>query len=734
MFCNKCGNKIDDDSVFCNMCGSDTGVKNSDETNVSNTEDQGVKLDIQTGNNYADFKQFVDNGVRNNTEFSSAKDILENSKPLKFVWIILLVGAVIGVVLSLVQKMDIVLSLIFTLVVIAWGAFPIAYFIGISKSSKLRKQVHYIDTKVDIDNLINFLNTNLYNIYPSLGSWQRGKNEAIVCKFNKKVCVIIDFSCTDDGKNYFTINTKKEKDLLVWMMSGDFNVTRTNAGFSEYSCLYKISQIVESSIEYYVKNVQKDTDIELVDTPKTNTDTNIAQNTEQQNNNSQSVKQPLETNKNKGKNKTVLICGIVAIIIIAVVLISVGNDKSVTDQTNSEQTNKDAELELSKTFTDEEEGISFNYPQDWQRSKSSINGVDVIVLLKAPEELTIATNMSIGKTDMATDKYTLTDSKSNIAKTFSEYGLEVQEVVDTTIDGIRGRKISSILTDEYNVVQYVYSIDNDVYTVTFTTLIDNFNEYEPIFDSIIDSYTITRTPSSNSQDNGLSKQQALEVAQQFIDTHPLYERTITGDIEYEPEGYPYSTEGLYKIQLIADDGSYRTMWVQKSNGDIFISSDGNVLLTGEEFYDDLSVSFQYNDEILFDGTTIISDYLGKRPKYLYDDFGQPEYGTDVDGSLYEGGSYMGYDGIEFVYDEETSSIEYIFVAPSMCTFNGVSLDKNREELVNLLGTPSSEDIINDDMNETYYYLMTYYMGSYTIQFELENEYSDAYLIGFYYNE
>lgn len=476
-------------------------------------------------------------------------------------------------------------------------------------------------------------------------------------------------------------------------------------------------------------NAQKVETLELEPNPK--------QNTEQQNGNLKSRKNPSKTNKNSIVNKILSLCMIITFIVVVLLIIDPNINKDTSKQTKHE------EVKLSKTFTDSESGISFNYPEEWEISENLKPGE--VVYLAAPKELGYTVAMNISKDDMIIEMYRSYNSNSSISKSLELSGFDVQDVVDTTIDGISGRKIIYTLTNEhdeykeYSALQYIYSIDDVVYLISFTAPIDNLDEYEPIFNSIMESYAINSSTEITHQDqqsenDGLSKQQALAVAQEFIDTHPLYDRIITGDIEYEPEGYPYSTEGLYGIQLIADDGSYRTMWVQKSNGDIFISSDSVTLLTGEEFYDDLSVSFQYSDEILFDGTTIISDYLGTRPKYLYDDFGPPEYGTDVDGSLYEGGSYMGYDGIEFVYDEDTSSIEYIFVDPTMCTFNGVTLDKNHDELVNLLGIPSSEGIINDDMNETYYYLMTYYMGSYTIQFELENEYSNAYLIGFYYNE
>lgn len=90
----------------------------------------------------------------------------------------------------------------------------------------------------------------------------------------------------------------------------------------------------------------------------------------------------------------------------------------------------------------------------------------------------------------------------------------------------------------------------------------------------------------------LTEKDAIHIAQQFLDEHPLYLRTITGVVKYEPadKTFNYDFTGLYHIELVADDGSNRSMWVSKETGDIFISPDGNVLLTGEEYYETIIVN------------------------------------------------------------------------------------------------------------------------------------------------
>ena len=77
---------------------------------------------------------------------------------------------------------------------------------------------------------------------------------------------------------------------------------------------------------------------------------------------------------------------------------------------------------------------------------------------------------------------------------------------------------------------------------------------------------------------------ALRIAQRFLDDHPLYsqERTITGVVEFERDGANFDTTGFYFIQLAHNDGSFRSMWVQRSTGEVYISPDGIILLPGVE--------------------------------------------------------------------------------------------------------------------------------------------------------
>lgn len=135
----------------------------------------------------------------------------------------------------------------------------------------------------------------------------------------------------------------------------------------------------------------------------------------------------------------------------------------------------------------------------------------------------------------------------------------------------------------------------------------------------------------------LTEDKALEIAGQFLDTHPLYKRTLTGEIEYESANQEYDTTGLYRIGIIADDGSARSMWVSKATGEVFISPDGAILLTGEEYYDTVCLNpipairkFINPDpsipEVIYNGSPV-TQLFGLGEDEIIELFGEPDETT-----------------------------------------------------------------------------------------------------------
>lgn len=207
------------------------------------------------------------------------------------------------------------------------------------------------------------------------------------------------------------------------------------------------------------------------------------------------------------------------------------------------------------------------------------------------------------------------------------------------------------------------------------------------------------------------------------------ENTITGNIEYEPQVNEFSTKGLYRVKLIDSYGARRAMWVDKTNGSIFLSTDGVVLRDGEEVYEELFGSTRNDNELLFEGIKV-REYLGSPRSVVYDNFGPAKYGTDIDSSTYEHYRYIGYDGISFLYGNNPY-IKRICGKPEMFTYNGVTLDKSRNELIEIFGIPAIKNSISDNPNGISTYSIEYKQDNYTIKFEFESEDGDANIIEIY---
>ena len=111
-------------------------------------------------------------------------------------------------------------------------------------------------------------------------------------------------------------------------------------------------------------------------------------------------------------------------------------------------------------------------------------------------------------------------------------------------------------------------------------------------------------------------------------------------------------------------------------------------------------------EVLYDGVPVLN-LIGSRLADLRDLLGNP----DFEGVVWAGGTY-GYrydvfgdfDGIVFNKSEQGEHIEAIWGNPAALTFNGTTLNMNRDGLVSLLGNPEDENWIEDYGIETYFIL------------------------------
>lgn len=107
----------------------------------------------------------------------------------------------------------------------------------------------------------------------------------------------------------------------------------------------------------------------------------------------------------------------------------------------------------------------------------------------------------------------------------------------------------------------------------------------------------------------------------------------------------------------------------------------------------------------------LTDWIGATAEDAYNAFGWPSFGTVIDGDMYAGGEYFAYqDGVMFLIDYQTNRIGWIMAEADVVDFNGVTLNKTRDELVTILGTPTSEDRYYNELEGTSGYMMEYYIN------------------------
>ena len=211
----------------------------------------------------------------------------------------------------------------------------------------------------------------------------------------------------------------------------------------------------------------------------------------------------------------------------------------------------------------------------------------------------------------------------------------------------------------------------------------------------------------------LSADDALEIAQQWLDDHPLHKRTITGTVSYEPNNFNMDTSGLYYIETITEYGDPRAIWVRKETGEVCLVAD-DILMTGEEYYD-----YVYRPELLTDDG--VQTTFAYHREILYQGIPAIEYlNGSVDGirriletSVEDG--VQNYEEIFFwVKDHE---IENIFSwVPSEFSVNGATLDKDRDGIVAVLGNPIYERW--DEGEGTDEYVMFYDFSEYRVIFSM----------------
>lgn len=265
MFCSKCGAQVTEGADFCHNCGiSLTGGKDfrqEERTIVSASElEQSTSTATVQAGMPSDFKEFVDNYVRTTTKFQSAEDLLQNSKPLTFIWICIAIPAIAGLIAGGPIGM------------LVLGGF-FGYAATFIASGIIRKQYRVkfkgeFNGDINIENLIAFLNESLKIISSDFHEWGYLSKEGLlpvlenaVAKAVKEVRICGEFGAKRKDLVVFyirpqNINEESEKTLyFIDALRNGFLIDGHAAGFLAHSSLIKTAPILHAAMEYYLKQL-----------------------------------------------------------------------------------------------------------------------------------------------------------------------------------------------------------------------------------------------------------------------------------------------------------------------------------------------------------------------------------------------------------------------------------------------------------------------------------------------
>lgn len=210
------------------------------------------------------------------------------------------------------------------------------------------------------------------------------------------------------------------------------------------------------------------------------------------------------------------------------------------------------DIYLGRTYTNNDEGFTFNYPSDWNLFDPSELDEYIITGLYAPTELGYSANIQVTYM-IGYDENLFTVSESEIYKILLPYFDEI-DIINISYDTFI--KIPSIKIT-YNVktidgllltiIQYYYAIENVTYSIDCHSHQYTFDKYEPIFNAIIDSYTITRMGNEVESENN-----SEELFKQIIDAYATLEES----------GYPLFDESIigHSLLTVQKDGTYNFGW------------------------------------------------------------------------------------------------------------------------------------------------------------------------------
>lgn len=272
--------------------------------------------------------------------------------------------------------------------------------------------------------------------------------------------------------------------------------------------------------------------------------------------------------KKKKSRKLPIILG--ASVIILALLVILG---SLADR--GEQAKKDEEyiaeqqssaVNLSETYTNEEEGISFQYPSGWvpvseeefaEISGAIENGYPLVMLANVTE------NLPENTTYIGVSKYAVTQEDIDYIFMNDEQFIDsidsevsVKDTSITKLDGIQARKFTYFTpSDGLGSESWFYVNGSAIYRIDFSWVGESAGDNQRFFDAVIGSYKITAAETATGKNDSADASQPADTDKMLyngISVDAIMEMKAEDVIAAFGEADEYSDE--YFVQILSEDG------------------------------------------------------------------------------------------------------------------------------------------------------------------------------------
>lgn len=227
-------------------------------------------------------------------------------------------------------------------------------------------------------------------------------------------------------------------------------------------------------------------------------------------------------------------------------------------------------ISLTQVYTNEEEGISFMYPEDWTVTTATTE-TEEIVTVAAPEGM-FGSYAYIGVSKDVADDMLFQHTMSDFERVYSAAGhindISITSLTDITLGDFPARKLEfSANYDSADLIyiQYFYNLNSNEYIVTCVMRESSSDTYGPIFEAIMDSYITTATvPTVSTEYPGQIVFEGIP-ASSFLDEHidtvidnwgiPIDYNDSYGDnyCVYDAIEFAFDYEGLiFNVQMDAE--------------------------------------------------------------------------------------------------------------------------------------------------------------------------------------